>query len=105
MQYRSILDCGIIECYSIGVLICPRQNVRRFAEDIIKCIFFNENFRISLNFVSKGPINNKWSLIQVMAWHRTGNKSLSTPVDPVHWRIHAALGEDELSLHAMKDAY
>ena len=31
-------------------------------EDIVKCLFFNENiwisFKISLNFVNKGPVNN-----------------------------------------------
>ena len=42
----------------------PRQNGRHFADadDIIKCIFLNENVWISieilLKFVSKGPINN-----------------------------------------------
>ena len=40
----------------------PRQNGRHFPDDIFKCIFVNENARISikisLKFVSKGPINN-----------------------------------------------
>ena len=27
----------------------PRQNVRQFADDIFKCIFFNENIWISIN--------------------------------------------------------
>ena len=39
-----------------------RQNCRRFADDILKCIFFNVNvwisIKISLKFVSNGPINN-----------------------------------------------
>ena len=37
------------------------QNGRRFADDIFKCIFLNENIsiliKISLKFVPKGPIN------------------------------------------------
>ena len=45
----------------------PWQNERRFADDIFKCIFLNENvcipIKISLKFVPKGPINNIPALI------------------------------------------
>ena len=62
----------------------PRQNGRHFADDIFKCIFLNENvwipIKISLKFVSKGPINNIPSLIQIMAWRRPGDKPLSEPM-------------------------
>ena len=41
----------------------------------------NENVRISikisLRFVPKTPINNVPVLVQIMAWHRSGNKPLS----------------------------
>ena len=51
----------------------PRQNGCHIADAIYKCIFLNENvwisIRISLKFVSKGPINNKSALVQVMYWH------------------------------------
>ena len=51
------------------------------ADDIFKCNFVNENvvisIKISLNFIHKGAINNKSSLVHVMAWHRTGDKPLS----------------------------
>ena len=44
----------------------------------------NENFciliRISLEFVSKGPIDNKPALVQVMAWRRTVDKPLRKPM-------------------------
>ena len=54
------------------------------ADDIFKCIFLNEKFCIviwiSLKFVPKGPIDNKWALVQVMAWHRTGDKPLPGPM-------------------------
>ena len=46
-----------------------------------------------MKFVSRSPIDNESALVQVMAWCRTGDK---TNVDSVHWRIYAALGEDEL---------
>ena len=62
----------------------PRQNGRHFADDIFKCIFFNENvwipIKISLKFVPKGPINNIPSLVQIMAWRRPGDKPLSEPM-------------------------
>ena len=32
---------------------------------------------ISLKLVSKGPIDNKSALVQVMAWRRIGDKPLS----------------------------
>ena len=62
----------------------PRQNGRHFADDILKCIFLNENvwipIEISLNFVPKGPINNIPALVQIMAWRRSGDKPLSEPM-------------------------
>ena len=36
--------------------------------------------QISLKFVSKGPIDNKTALVQVMAWRRIGDKSLPEPM-------------------------
>ena len=54
------------------------------ADYIFKCIFMNEKFciliRMSLKFVPKGPIDNKWALVQVMAWRRSGDKPLSEPM-------------------------
>ena len=54
------------------------------ADDIFKCIFMNENvwipIKISLKFVPKGPINNIPASVQIMAWHRPGDKPLSEPM-------------------------
>ena len=36
--------------------------------------------RISLNFVPKGPFDNEWALVQVMAWRRIGDKPLPEPM-------------------------
>ena len=59
----------------------PRQNGRRFADDVFKCIFLSENvwifIKISSQFVPRGPINNIPSLFQVMAWCWLGYKPLS----------------------------
>ena len=62
----------------------PRQNRRHFADDIFKCIFLNENARISLKislkFVPMVRINNIPALVQIMAWRRLGAKPLSEPM-------------------------
>ena len=58
-----------------------RQNGCHFLGDIFKCIFLNENewisIKILLKFVPKGQINKIPSLVQIMAWRRTGDKPLS----------------------------
>ena len=63
------------------IALRPRQNGRHFADDTFKPIFLNENIRllikISLKFVPKLPINNIPTLVQVMAWRRSGDKPLS----------------------------
>ena len=55
-----------------------------WGRDIFKCIFLNENvwipIKISLKFVPLGPINNIPALVQIMAWHRPGDKPLSGPM-------------------------
>ena len=74
---------GIRSCNSSNEFINtlrPRQNGRYFADDILKCIFLNEDVwipnTISLKFVPKGPINN----IPAMAWRLDGAKPLSEPM-------------------------
>ena len=61
-----------------------RQNGRRFAADMFKCIFLNESYfiliQISLKFVPRGPISNNPTLVQMMAWRRSGDKPLSEPM-------------------------
>ena len=70
-------------CCSVNTLR-PRQNGRHFPDDIFKCIFFNENIRIStknsLKFVPQGFINNIPALVLIMAWRRPGDKPLSEPM-------------------------
>ena len=51
----------------------------KITEDIFKSIF-NESvwisITISLKFIPKGPIDYKSALVQVMAWHRTGENTI-----------------------------
>ena len=60
------------------------QNGRFFPDDIFKCIFMNEQFRIliriSLKFVPKDPINNIPALVEIMVWRRSGDKPLFEPM-------------------------
>ena len=72
-----------------------RQNDRHFADNIFKCIFFNENvwisLKISLKFAPKVRINNIPGLVQIlMAWHPWGTKPLSESMMVrllTHWCI------------------
>ena len=71
------------------------------ADENFKCIFLNENDRIlihiSLKFVPKSPIDNKPTLVQVMAWGWTGGKPLPELTLTQFTYIYAALGGDELT--------
>ena len=62
----------------------PAQNGNHFADDVLTCIFLNENvwisIKTSMKFVPKGLINNIPALVQIMAWHRPGDKPLSEPM-------------------------
>ena len=55
----------------------PGQMAAILADDNIKCIFLNENYRIpiliSLKYVPWCPIDNKSALVQVMACRRRGD--------------------------------
>ena len=64
----------------------PGQNGHHFADDLFKCILVNEKFciliKISLEFLSKCPLDNKSALIMRMACHQTNDKPL--PQQMVH---------------------
>ena len=59
----------------------PRQNGCHLADNILKCIFLNENvwifIKISLKFFPKGPIGKMPVLVLIMAWRRPSDKPLS----------------------------
>ena len=50
--------------------VMPRQNCRHFVDDILKCIFANENIwiliKISLKFVTKFQINNNATISKTL---------------------------------------
>ena len=54
-----------------------------FPEDILKRICMNTawiSLQISLKFVPKGPINDIWALVRLVAWLPTGDKPLFEPI-------------------------
>ena len=69
-----------------------------FADDIFICIFLNKSFwisyKISLEYVPYGVIDNEPSLVEIMGCRRMGDKPLSQPM--IYWRMYASLGLDEL---------
>ena len=82
-------------------LISPWTKWPPFRRRYFNCIFVNEKFciliKISLNYVSMSPIDNNPAFCldnglapnsrQAIIWTNAG---------PIHWRIYAALGGDEL---------
>ena len=75
--------CPDVNVWRVNTLR-PRQDGGHFPDGVFKCIFLNENawisLKISLRFFPKGPINNIPALIQIMAWHRPGDKPLFEPM-------------------------
>ena len=71
-------------CMTVSQSPCTTLKAGNFAchckDDIFNCIFLNENVSISLKiqlrFVPTVRINNIPVLVQIMAWHWSGNKPL-----------------------------
>ena len=72
---------------------------RHFADHLLSEIALMKNFvfwfKFHWSFFPKGLVDNKAPLVQVLAWCRTGDKPLP---EPIHRRLYAALGGDELTL-------
>ena len=51
-----------------------------FPDDQFKFILLNSNAWISIGISLKLQINNITALVQMMAWHRPGDKLVSEPV-------------------------
>ena len=71
----------LISCLRPHITLRPRQNERHFTDDIYRCTFLNENFRIlnktSLKYVPLAILtDNMAALVQIMI----GAKPLSEPL-------------------------
>ena len=75
LRYRHCLKCKIPRLF---------YNLSHWSRDKMSAIFMNENgiilIKISLKYVPKGPINNIPALVQIVAWHRIGDKPLFEPM-------------------------
>ena len=77
------LDSDILRCRPMQIFetLRPRQHRRHFDNDICKWFILNENvgilIKIPIKIVPNGPINNISALVQIIAWRRPGDKSLS----------------------------
>ena len=78
------MRCSTSDGQGNNITINSSQNGRRFADVIFKFIFVYENFliskKMSLKFVPMGPINSIPALVQILAWRRPGEKTLSEPM-------------------------
>ena len=67
--------------YSVSLTYLPQDKMFvLFADDISLNEKFCISIQSSIKFVPKGPIDDKWVLVQVMAWHHTDSKLLSEPM-------------------------
>ena len=73
--------------FKIGVKVIKRcwlQTAQHLPDDILLFISLNENIwfsiNISLKLVAMCAIDNIPVLVQMMAWHRPGDKPLSKPM-------------------------
>ena len=84
--YSELTSLYISTPYTYQVWILNSIYDMKITDDIFKSIF-NESVwilittcTISLKFIPKGPIDYKSALVQVVAWHRTGEKPLPESV-------------------------
>ena len=68
----------------VDVMLVNTLMAATLADDTFKYKFVDENVLISIKLSPKfgpyGPINNITELVQIMAWHRIGDKPLSEPM-------------------------
>ena len=107
--YTSPSHAGLLgrKIYILFNTLSPRQNGHHFADVIFKSIFLNENYciliEISVKCVPRGTVNNKPSLVQIIAWRRTGDKLLSEPMTAYFTdALYALLGLDEVYSYVME---
>ena len=96
-----LLVTGLVCCHTIRQIprntLGPRQNIRRFPDDIFKCIFLNENVWISINISFlrvQSTIFHHWFRLWLGAVQATSHYLNQWWL--VYWRIYASLGLNEL---------
>ena len=98
-------------CY--GIILSVTTSVTKMAA-ISQTIFpnacLNGNvwtaIELSLKFIPKGPINIISSFVQIMVWHRAGDKPLSeTMMVSLLARKHSSLGLNDITTCDFDEAY
>ena len=77
---NSDMSKGILTHWGRDKMAAVSQTTLSNAFSWMKMLEFRISIKISLKFVPKGPINNIPSLVQIMAWRRSGDKPLSEPM-------------------------
>ena len=86
--HYNIHGSALICCYVLSFdwinTLQPRQDDRHFTDDIFKLFFLKEDvwiyLNISLKCVSRAPVHNIPSLVEIMTWRLPGDKPLSQPM-------------------------
>ena len=78
------------QCFGLRLI----QNGRHFDDGMLKWILLKGNCRNLVQILMKmffpvAPVNNMTALVNLMAWHCTGDKRLSEPIrgSPANWCI------------------
>ena len=89
----------MVGCLDLPWHIEAETKWQHFWDDTFRCIFVIRMLQFSYSFTevhSKGPpIDNTPALVQMMAWHRTGNKPLFELMKPIYWRIYVCVTQPQ----------
>ena len=101
MGYPCV-TCGLLR---LGNTLRLEESGQRFADNIFKCIYWNENYfisiHISLKFVPCSPIDNESALVLIRASCRQAASyylNTWTNIDRDPWCQTASIGLNELTL-------
>ena len=76
-----IWDVSNLICHPWINTLRLRHNGRHVPDDFFNAFpWMKILIKIPLKFVPEGPINNISAFVQIMAWHRPGDKPLSEPM-------------------------
>ena len=94
-----------------NTLLCntsrQRENCQHFADNIFKCVSMNENLwvldKFSLKYIPWGLVDNMAALVQIIAWHQSGDRQLSAVMMVMFcWHIYASLGLSDLRVNPLR---
>ena len=66
--------------WSYTDILRPKYYGWHLAEGIFNCLFLGEVFNFWLKLLPKGSIKNVLTMVEIMAWHQTGDQPLFVPM-------------------------